>query len=204
MKTKIFVDFDKTLFESSQAKAKLAQIFSQLGFSQSEIEQTYLVESLGGKFNPKGQIERLKKIRSFNTSVAEMKIKSMIFDANKMLYNDSIDFLDDIERNKYEVNLLSYGDNDFQSKKIKHSGIVDKFDNIYIANIEKHIFLKDIVKLDEYFITIDDREDVLEKISKNFPKSFGILIDRKIEKIFKNENFNGSKVNNLIQAQRYL
>lgn len=204
MKTKLFIDFDKTLFDTSQVKERLVRIFSQLGFSQSEIEQTYIAEFLDGKFDPEGQAKRLCNIRPFNIEIAELKIKSMIFDSNKLLYSDTIDFLDDINRKKYEVDLLSYGDEDFQTRKIKHSGIIDKFDNIYITNIEKQIYFKEIVKSDEYFIVIDDKGDTLEKISEKFPKSFMILIVRNIDNILKNENFKGTKVRNLKQALEYL
>jgi len=204
MKIKLFVDFDKTLFDTSQVKERLMRIFSQLGFSQSEIEQTYIAESLDGKFNPEGQAKRLCDIRPFNIEIAELKIKSMIFDSNKLLYFDTIGFLDDVDRNKYEVNLLSYGDEDFQKRKVKHSGIIDKFDNIYITNIEKQIYLKDIVKSNEYFVVIDDRGDALEKISKKFPKSFMILIVRNIENILRHEDFKGTWVRNLKQVLEYL
>jgi phosphoglycolate phosphatase-like HAD superfamily hydrolase len=204
MKIKLFVDFDKTLFDTSQVKERLVRIFSQLGFSQSEIEQTYIAESLDGKFNPEGQAKRLCDIRPFNIEIAELKIKSMIFDSNKLLYFDTIGFLDDVDRNKYEVNLLSYGDEDFQKRKVKHSGIIDKFDNIYITNIEKQIYLKDIVKSNEYFVVIDDRGDALEKISKKFPKSFMILIVRNIENILRHEDFKGTWVRNLKQVLEYL
>lgn len=204
MKTKLFIDFDKTLFDTSQVKERLVRIFSQLGFSQSEIEQTYIAEFLDGKFDPGGQAKRLYSIRPFNIEIAELKIKSMIFDSNKLLYSDTIDFLDDINRKKYEVNLLSYGDESFQRRKVKHSGIIDKFDNIYITNIEKQTFLKDLVKPDEYFIVIDDRGDALEKISEKFPKSFMILIVRNIDNILGQESFKGTKVRNLKQALEYL
>lgn len=204
MKIKLFIDFDKTLFDTSQVKERLVRIFSQLGFSQSEIEQTYIAEFLDGKFDPEGQARRLHKIRPFNIEVAELKIKSMIFDANKLLYSDTTDFLDDINRKKYEVDLLTYGDEGFQRRKVKHSGIIDKFDNIYITNIEKQIYLKTLVKPNEYFIVIDDRGDALQKISEKFPKSFMILIVRNIDNILGQESFKGTKVRNLKQALEYL
>lgn len=204
MKTKLFIDFDKTLFDTNQVRERLVRIFGQFGFSKDEIDQTYLAESLDGKFSPERQAKRLNGIRSFNLKVAELKIKSMIFDSNKLLYSDSIDFLDNIDRNKYEVDLLSYGNMEFQMRKVKHSGISDKFDNVYITDIEKQIYLKDVVRGDEEFIVIDDKIDNLEKISAEYPKSFMIYIVRNVDDIFKNYHFKGTKVRNLKQASQYL
>lgn len=204
MKIKLFVDFDKTIFDTSQVKERLAQIFSQLGFSQGEITQSYLAESLDGKFSPEGQAKRLNRIRPYNLKVAELKIKSMIFDSNKFLYSDTIDFLNSLDREKYEVDLLSYGDEDFQTRKVKRSGVIDKFENIYITNIEKQIYIKDIVSLDDYFIVIDDGTENLEKISKVFHKAFMINIIRNTENVDRGYHFKGVKVRNLKQAAQYL
>lgn len=204
MKIKLFIDFDKTLFDTGQVKQRLDRIFGQFGFSQDEIEQTYLAESLDGKFNPYGQIEKLAKIRQFNTQTAEMKTKSMIFDANSMLYSDSAPFIENIDKDKYEVNLLSFGDVQFQSKKVEHSGLADLFDNCYYTDIEKYKYLEDLVDKDEYFIVIDDREEALEKISAKFPKSFMILITRDANEIAKSYRIKGARVRNLKQAEQYL
>lgn len=204
MKIKLFIDFDKTLFDTSQVKERLYRIFGQLGFSLEEIEQTYLAETLDGKYSPEGQAERLYQIRPFNLDVSEIKIRSMIFDSSKLLYPDSVEFLENIDRQKYEVDLLSYGNVKFQEKKIKNSGIVDKFDNIYITNIEKQIFLKDIVKENESFIVVDDKIDNLEKISTEYPKAFMIYINRSIDNIDKQFHFKGAKVRNLEQTTQYL
>jgi hypothetical protein len=204
MKIKLFIDFDKTLFDTNQIKERLVRIFGQFGFSQEEIEQTYLAETLDGKYSPEGQAKRLSNIRPFDLEVAEMKIKSIIFDSNKMLYFDSVQFLDNLDREKYEIDLLSYGDMKFQEKKIKHSGITDKFDNIYITNIEKQIYLKDIVENNENFFVLDDKIPNLEKISAEYSTAFMIYINRSIDNISKDYHFKGARVRNLQQASQYL
>lgn len=204
MKTKLFIDFDKTLFDTSKLKEQLVRIFSQFGFSQEEINQSYLASYLGGKYSPEGQTQLLNNIRAFNLEVAGLKIKSMLFDSSKLLYPDSVEFLDNINREKYEVDLLSYGDMEFNNRKVKHAGIADKFDNIYITNIEKQIYLKDFVKKEENFIVIDDKIDILEKISADYRNGFMIYINRDIDNISKNFHFKGTRVRNLKQAQQYL
>ena len=204
MKIKLFIDFDKTLFDTSQVKERLVRIFGQLSFGQEEIDQTYLAETLDGKYSPEGQSRRLYNIRPFNLDVAELKIKSMIFDSSKILYPDTIVFLDNIDREKYEVDLLSYGDMEFQTRKVRHSGIEDKFDNIYITNIEKQIFLKDIVEDNENFFVLDDKIANLEKVSAEYSKAFMIYINRSIDNISKDFHFKGARVRNLQQAAQYL
>lgn len=206
MKTKLFVDFDKTIFDTNQVKERLYRIFSQFGFSKDEIDQTYLAESLYGKFSPEGQAERLGQIKPLDQNIVEMKIKSIIADSAKILYPDTIEFLSNIDREKYEVNLLSYGDEEFQNRKVKHSGVADKFDNIYVTNIEKQIYLQEnnIVAENDYFIVIDDKLDNLEKISQKYPKAFMIYMVRNIDDIGSGFSFKGVKVRNLKQAIQYL
>ena len=204
MKTKLFIDFDKTLFDTSQVKERLYRIFGQFGFSQEEIDETYAAEAVDGRFNPEGQAKRLYKIKPFDLEVFAQKIRLTILDSQKILYSDADVFLNQLNRDKYEVNILSYGDVDFQNRKISHSGIVDKFDNIYVTNIEKQIFLKEIVKKNEYFIVVDDKVSNLEKISAEYPKAFMIYINRGIDNIEKIYHFKGVKVRNLEQAGQYL
>lgn len=204
MKTKLFIDFDKTLFNTDLFKERIFKVFSQMGFSQSEIDQTYFAESLSGKYDTNGQIEKLIKLRQFDTKIAEMKIKSIIFDAGNMLYNDSAEFLDGVNRKKYETDLLTFGDVDFQKKKLVRSGLKEKFDNCYYTDIEKYKYLEDLVEKDEFFIVIDDRGDALERISQNFLKAFMILITRDLDSTPGNNKFKGARVENLKQAARYL
>ena len=204
MKIKLFIDFDKTLFDTNQVKERIIRIFGQFGFSQEEIEQTYLAETLDGKYSPEGQARRLYDIKKFDLEVAELKIKSMIFDSSRILYSDTIQFLDGLDKEKYEVDLLSYGDVEFQERKIKHSGIIDKFDNIYITSAEKQIYLKDIAEDKENFFVLDDKMENLEKISADYPKAFMIYINRSIDDISQNYHFKGVKVRNLKQASQYL
>lgn len=204
MKIKLFIDFDKTIFDTSQVKERLYRIFGQFGFNQEEIDRTYSAEALDGKFNPEGQAKRLYEIKPFDLGVFELKIKSLIFDSNKILYYDTIWFLKSIDREKYQVNILSYGDINFQNRKIKQSGITEMFDEIYVTNLEKQIFLQDFVKENEYFIVIDDKIDNLEKISAKYPKAFMIYINRSIDDIIQNYHIRGVKVRNLKQASQYL
>jgi len=204
MKIKLFIDFDKTLFDTNQVKERIIRIFGQFGFSQEEIEQTYLAETLDGKYSPEAQARRLYDIKKFDLEVAELKIKSMIFDSSRILYSDTIQFLDGLDKEKYEVDLLSYGDVEFQERKIKHSGIIDKFDNIYITSAEKQIYLKDIAEDKENFFVLDDKMENLEKISADYPKAFMIYINRSIDDISQNYHFKGVKVRNLKQASQYL
>jgi len=206
MKTKLFIDFDKTIFDTSQVKERLYRIFGQFGCSKEEIDRTYLAESLDGKFSPEGQAKRLNQIRPLDLDIIEMKIKTIIADSAKILYSDTIEFLDNIDRQKFEVDLLSYGDEEFQNRKVKHSGIVDKFDNIYITNIEKQIYLQEnnIVAENDYFIVIDDKLDNLEKISQKYAKAFMMYMVRNIDDIGSGFSFKGVKVRNLQQASQYL
>ena len=100
------------------------------------------------------------------------------------------------------MNLLTLGNQNFQPKKIKESGIKKYFDNIYCTSIPKSKYLQDLIDKNEKFIIVDDRGDALEEIVKKFPKAIAIEMRRAKEVHDPAEcpsNFRGSKITNLKQ-----
>lgn len=209
MKEKLFIDFDGTLFDTEAFKGQMYDIFVKAGFELDEIKSTYNAECLDYKYSPIGQMERLKKIHSFDREAADQRFKKLYASCDKFLYDDSVEFLNGINRDKYGLDLLTLGDTEFQKTKVDHSGIAKYFDDIYYTEVQKWDYLDRLVDRNENFIVIDDRGDALTEIKKKFKHSLAIHIERPIEDkddpfLSKKIDFSGINVKNLKQARQYL
>jgi FMN phosphatase YigB (HAD superfamily) len=177
-KKKIFLDFDGTIFDTSLYRDILFEIFGEAGFLKSEILSNYEEECLDYKFSPEGLVERLGRIRSFDQTKVLKRIDNSYLKIPKLLYNDTFNFLQSINRDLYTVDLLSLGDITFQKKKINHSGLLSHFDKVYITDVQKWHYLKEIVGNEDHFIIIDDRADTIKNVGESFPNALPIEIRR--------------------------
>jgi len=207
MKTKLFIDFDGTMFNTASFKDVIFDLFLKLGFNQTDIQNTYMAECMDYKFHVERNLDRLIKIKNIDEIDAKEKLRLIFHKIPDYIFPDTIDVLKQIDRDKYELNLLTLGDEDFQSKKVKASKIGKYFDNIYITEVQKWDYLKKLVDENEFFILVDDRGDTVEKVKNNFPRSLPIEINRPGEEqdlMEKDNTFDGKEISNLEQLLQYL
>ena len=207
MKTKLFIDFDGTMFDTASFKDVMFAVFLKLGFNKTDIDNTYMAECMDYKYHVDRNLDRLLKIKQIDEKEAREKVRGIFNKIPDHMFDDTIEVLKQIDKKKYELNLLTLGDEDFQRKKVDASYVGKYFDNIYFATDQKWNYLKDIVKENEYFIMVDDRGDTVEKVKKNFTKSLAIEINRpgKEQDLMEQENtFDGKEIKNLKQLLQYL
>ena len=178
MKTKLFVDFDGTMFDTSGFKEAIQEVFGKVGFSEADFLRVYQAECLNYKFSIEGLTERLKKIHDFNLSLTCARINKLFSEVSRYIYDDVEPFLELVDRSKYELTLLTLGDPSFQRNKVNNSGLEKYFSKILYTEIQKWDYLKKIVNRDEKFILIDDRSDTVHQISLNFPKALALEMER--------------------------
>lgn len=209
MKTKLFIDFDGTIFNTQAFRDKMFEIFTMAGFTEDEIKNTYAAESLDFLYSADGQLTRLEKVHDYNVEKAKMRMDKLIKTSFAFLFDDFAEFIKKVDREKYLLNLITLGEVLFQTKKVEASHIVSFFDNIYYCEKQKWDYLDELVELNEKFIIIDDRADTMEKIAKKFKRSFPILMNRSQKDLddpylSHQPDFSGIKVKNLKQAAHYL
>jgi len=207
MKTKLFIDFDGTLFDTRHLKTDLFNTFGSMGFTEDQIELTYKKACEDYIYSPIEQLQLLQNFKKCDIQEVIEKIESLYKKVPDYLFKDTVDFLMNLNREKYEVSLLTLGDEEFQKKKVKSSGIEEYFDNIYYCRNQKWIFLKELVDLDEKFFIIDDRGDAMYEISKEFKNSIPIEINRSKEVLDimeKPSPYDGLSIKNFEEATQYL
>lgn len=208
-KSRIFIDFDGTMFNTSAMKESIFDAFLRCGYSLADIKSTYVMECMDYKYDPIGQLAKLQKIKSTNQNLALARIENIYKNVPKYIYPDTNNFLTMIDREKYQINILTLGDIDFQSKKVQESGLKDKFNNIYVTDIQKWDYLSEIVSEKEEFVLIDDRADTLEQVKSKFNKSLCLQIvrmelDLDDAAVMYKEVYSGIKIKLLPEALKYL
>lgn len=177
-KIKLFIDFDSTIFDSGKFKDILFGALKTTGADSLSIEETYELVCRDYKYSPDKHVALLKQRLNIDDGEANYLAEEAYKKTPDFIYSDAIEFLKKIDRSVYEVNILSFGDDDFQRKKIANSRIENYFDHIFVTEEQKWICLTKMVARDEHFIMIDDRGDTINNIGRQFPQSLAIEINR--------------------------
>ena len=175
---KIYLDFDGTLFNTDKFYQDYLNLFQEYGLDEDLINNIKLKLFKTTKFN----LDILT-----NYLVKEYNLDNNILLKVNNLYNSSYVFKDVIpflEKNKnLEINLLTYGDYNYQLKKIEGSNLKKYFKNIIITDKDKSklnldyqnnlfidnnpIEIKKFLEVTKNVIRIRRKEDKYSKLESN-------------------------------------
>ena len=172
MKDKIYLDFDRTLFNTDAFFTDLKKIIGSR-ISQSLFQKYYDKTIIKG-FNPYNILEEIKKDTSINISETKKELDKFMNDLNRYVFEDTIPFLEKIKKN-YEINLFTYGDLSFQKMKVMHTNIYP-FISHFMDTLDNKSENKNINYLESIFI--DDNPMVIDDLYQKHPKQL-IRIRRK-------------------------
>ncbi|HMB65857.1 MAG TPA: HAD family hydrolase [Patescibacteria group bacterium] len=157
----IFFDFDDTLFDREKFISALTK---ELGISQEEFLKDY-----NRHFKDRGRPYSLKKHLEFlGGSRRERGLDHFFRDLSAFVYPESYQLLQESRRQADKLILLSYGDEEMQSKKIRGSGLTEYFDKIIVTS-DKAESLKEWYSEKERIIFINDKSEENERIKNLFP-----------------------------------
>lgn len=145
----IIIDLDHTLFDATTFKATLAESVLKYGVSQDIFFQTYAQirkSSKDSEYSPQRHLAVLAKIIKLDKTLAKKSINEVVSKSRKYLYSDALMFLKKISSLGVPFILLSYGDRDFQQKKILACGIKKYFTEIKIVQKSKNSATRKLAK----------------------------------------------------------
>lgn len=177
---KIIFDFDYTLLNAKKYRESLGAIFLKIGVKRKIFEKTLIQARKEGVFySLERHISLIKKeqpdIKTENLKKAWKKIDG---EMKKFVYADSESFLKKI-RKKYDIFIVSCGNEKTQKHKIYRSGLSKYFKKILIAKTEeKSIPIRKIIKTAESAIFIDDNPFILISAKKSLPNLIVVRINR--------------------------
>lgn len=158
---KIYVDFDKTLFDRDKFLEDFYCLIEKCGISRDKFNE---YQNQFKNFNPRGVLDLIDKEEGIDKHVYS-KVEKLIGSSSKYLFSDTIPFLKYLKNKKYPVIILTKGDYNFQMSKIVNSHINEYYDEIMIT--DKHKGELDIDYANGIFI--DDRIAEIKSIMANNP-----------------------------------
>ena len=177
---KIYIDFDRTLFDCESFLKDLDNIIKKY-----EIPKNIFIKCQNQckkeGFNPYIILDKISEFCEFNSSIYD-EIDDLLKQSNKYLYPDAITFLKYLHKSNYQIIILTKGNEDYQKKKISYSNIKDYYDELIV--IMKHKGNLDIDYKESVFI--DDNPIEIKSILKRKPKQ--VIRIRRINSKYYNVN----------------
>ncbi len=170
--TKVFIDFDDTLFDRNRFIHDYFQLLSEItGASLSEIDAAYHDKGVYDKgfCGPGKHLSKLAEKFLFDESRASEVLEHFLADTSSYLFPGAKKFLKVLADN-FKIILLTVGNPEFQEQKVSGSGILKFFDDVqYIPpDSYKARHIKEMIKRGELFYLIDDKEAEYLELAKIF------------------------------------
>lgn len=180
---KIFFDFDDTLFDTRAFAESIQSIFEKYGISKELFWSSYQDMKgaflIGWCYSPEIQIQRLRQDHSFDAKQLHRELDRLISETKKFLFSDTEEFLSLFKKKGYILYILSFGDYDFQMKKIRGTGINKLIEKIIITKVDKAIALREEIANDSDTVWfVDDKIKFIEGIKNVFPEAKTVLMRR--------------------------
>lgn len=150
---KVYVDFDRTLFDCDRFLIDFYKLISKYNIPKSIFRECQNQTKRHG-FNPKIILDKIDEHFKFDKRLYQ-EIEMLIHKASKYLYEDAIYFLRYLKEKGYQVDILTRGNSLYQKEKIINSNLDGYYDNLIVTmrhkgklNIDYHnsIFVDDNIK----------------------------------------------------------
>lgn len=147
---KVYVDFDRTLFDCDRFLMDLYAIISKYNISKEVFKECQNQCKKKG-FNPYNILNLVNQKYPIDENIYK-EINSLMKKTNEYLYPDSISFLKYLKSLKYEVIILTKGNISYQKEKVSNSGLEGLYDKLIVTMKHKgnlNISYKDSVFIDD-------------------------------------------------------
>lgn len=120
-----YLDFDYTLFDTYAFRNELYKILRKNGLDQNYLALTSETEE-HELLNVRKVFEHLSKDQNIPLDNFVKPLDAVYMKSNKFVYGDVINFLKWLKSEGHSIYILTWGDEEYQSEKVKASGL-DKF-----------------------------------------------------------------------------
>lgn len=176
--TKIFIDFDQTLFDSAAMLTIWAKKLADKGVDPAVVLRVFRDNlkqrkalSLDGILD-----DFAKEIPHFPRQRAKVAALSMFGQLKDFVYPDVWPFLD--KAREFDLNIISAGERTLQTMRIKAAGLAKYFNEIICTIETKESVLKPIAARREKIILIDDNALVIDAMEKAAPTVVTVWLNR--------------------------
>ena len=161
---KIYVDFDRTLFDCDRFLEDLYSLINQYNIPKSIFKECQNQCKRKG-FNPHIILNLVKEKYEFDDNLF-YEINNLIRNTSEYLYDDAISFLEYLKSKNFEIIILTKGNSDYQREKIFNAHIDSYYNKLMVTM--KHKGRLDIDYNNSVFI--DDNPIEIQSIMDKKPK----------------------------------
>lgn len=158
---KIIFDLDHTLYNMSEMHKALIEEVCKLGITEEQYNYAYDDVTRWKQFTVEAFAQRLNKMYGLDINKVKKALHKVVDCADLFMYEDSINVLGQLKEKGHELHLLSFGDKEWQQKKVDKCEINHLFVNVVIGMEEKNDYKFKFSK-DEEVVVIDDMPNELE------------------------------------------
>lgn len=164
----VVLDFDHTIFNTTLYVNALKELFAkEFDISEDEfLKQRNAVKACCEVIDID---EFIKRLPHENKKAMHAAHHQLIEDrAKEFVFSDARHFIDHHRKN-FDVILLTHGDKELQSEKIKHSEL-PPVSQIIISMLPKAEIIEDLLEDYKKIHFIDDKSEMVDKIKTTFPQ----------------------------------
>ncbi|MBI4812696.1 hypothetical protein HY798_04685 [Candidatus Falkowbacteria bacterium] len=181
---KIVLDFDDVIFNTKTFVRNYKKIFLAYGISEDIFKECYYgsgEDAQQKKYDPARHIKAIEeKLGKSLDGLGGAASRFIHGGCEQYVFSDALSFL---QRNHERgLHLVSFGDSEWQSSKIRRSGIVSFFKKVIVLSGPKSAGIKTILEGDENknkkIIFLDDRAEIIREVKEKYPQVVTILIRR--------------------------
>ena len=193
---KIFLDFDDCLFDTKTFIENFRGVFAACGIPEEVQVSTAVVMkdgTVGGWYDPERHIALLAETCVFDHAQLRTKIEAFLSDTERFLFPEVTDFLSLMTKCGHTLYILSYGDDNFQVKKIRGTGIDHFFEKIVVTREDKALAMgSELGSGSDDVWFIEDRTGYIASVKKMWPHMRMVLLRRKEGRYYESDVPDGS------------
>ena len=182
---KIYVDFDRTLFDCDKFLGDLYALVNKYGITKEMFKECQNQCKKNG-FNPYTILSLVKEKYQFDDKLYN-EIDNLMNSTSNYLYPDTISFLNYLNSLNYEVIILTKGNIDYQKMKIENAKLDNYYSNLIVTmkhkgdlNIDygKSIFVDD--NPTEILSILNMKPKLIIRVQRDDSLYSDILIDKDV------------------------
>lgn len=177
---KIILDFDDVIFNTRKFIKDYKKVFAAFGVPEKEFDYPRERDARGRvkTYDLKKHLKSTKKRLKVDVKKLEDNIADFIKQGGKYVFDDAFRFLEKFSGQ--QLYILSYGNKEWQARKIENSGVGRCFEKIIIVNSEKSNGIGMLFKSpNECIMFVDDRVEHIEDVKRSHPQTITVLLQRK-------------------------
>lgn len=180
-KTAYFLDFDHTLFNTDVFfHIHVRTAFLQFGISRDLWEKSYEAVLLSGYTLEKHMAE-MSQLAGERFPLVGMQrvLREQFSDLRRYLYPDVVPFLNRV-RDHASLNLLSFGNPDWQAYKVRGCGLEPYFSEMFFTDKEQQKWEVTAAHAEKYksLTVVDNNPSELDAIKDHTPQAWTFCINR--------------------------